>query len=74
MSILIVLHCPLCSSRQAELKKKNLPTLPTMQPLSDITGGYLSDYMQLLLEPQKALYYFFHICSSTQGQRPVNTL
>ena len=30
-------------------------------PLSDITGGNLSDYMQLPLEPQKALYCFFFI-------------
>ena len=39
----------------------------THQPLSDNTGGSLSDYMQLPLEPQKALYYFFffHNCSST---------
>ena len=38
------------------------PTLPTMQfshSLSDINGGKLSDYMQLPLEPQKALRYFF---------------
>ena len=27
------------------------------QPESDITGGNLSDYMQLPLEPQKALYF-----------------
>ena len=27
-------------------------------PLSDITGGILSDYVQLPLEPQKASYYF----------------
>ena len=27
--------------------------------LSDITGGTLSDYMQLSLEPQKAFDYFF---------------
>lgn len=33
-----------------------VPTLPTMQqPLSGITGGSLSDYMQLRLE--KALYF-----------------
>ena len=36
------------------------PTLPTM-PLSDITGGLLSHYMQPPLEGQKALYYFLHI-------------
>ena len=29
------------------------------QPLSDITGGNFSDYMQLPLEPQKAFYHFF---------------
>ena len=34
-------------------------------PISDITGGNLSDYMQLPLEPQKALYYFLHILSSS---------
>ena len=35
-------------------------TLPTMPcGPSDITGGNLSDYMQLPLEPQKALYSFF---------------
>ena len=28
-------------------------------PLSDITGGNLSEYMQLPMEPQKALYYFY---------------
>ena len=33
------------------------------QPLSDITGRHLSDYMQLLPEPQKALYYFICSCS-----------
>ena len=40
---------------------KNLvPTLLTVQPVwSDITGRILSDYMELSLEPQKALYYFF---------------
>ena len=27
----------------------------------DIIGGSLSDYLQLPLEPQKTLYYFFHI-------------
>ena len=30
-----------------------------IQPLSDITGGNLSDYMQRSLEPQKTLYHFF---------------
>ena len=29
------------------------------QPLSDITGWNLSDYMQLPLEPLKTLYYSF---------------
>ena len=37
------------------------PTLPTMQHMSDITGGSLSDYMQIPLETQKALYNFFNI-------------
>lgn len=33
-----------------------VPTLPTMQqPLSGITGGNLSEYMQL--RPEKALYF-----------------
>ncbi len=27
---------------------------------SDVTGGHLSDFTQLPLEPQKALYHFFH--------------
>lgn len=29
--------------------------------LNDITAGNLPDYMELPLEPQKALYYFSHI-------------
>ena len=36
-----------------------------IKPESDITGDNLTDYMQLPPEPQKALYYFFHICSIT---------
>ena len=32
---------------------------------NDFTGGDLSDYMQLPLEPQNASYYFVHICSRT---------
>ena len=43
-----------------------VPTLPIMHLRhSDITGGNLSDCMQLLLEPRKALYYSVHIRSST---------
>ena len=33
--------------------------------LSDIPGGSFSDYMQLPLEPQKALYCLFNVCSRT---------
>ena len=29
--------------------------------LNDITGGNLSDYMQIPLEPQQASHYFFHM-------------
>ena len=42
-------------------------------PLSDITGGNLSDYMQLPLEPQKALYCFFSYMQQC-SPRPVNAL
>ena len=35
------------------------------QQRNDTTGGYLLDYMQLPLEPQKALYCFFHKFSGT---------
>ena len=35
------------------------PPLPTMLLMSSITGGSLSDYMQVPLETQKALYNFF---------------
>ena len=35
--------------------------------LSDIPGGSLSDDMQLPLEPQRAPYCFFHICSRIPG-------
>ena len=41
------------------------------QLLCDITGGNLSNYLQLLLEPQKAIYPSFNICSS--NSRSVNT-
>ena len=30
-------------------------------PLSDIIGGNLPNYMQLPLDPQKALYYLLHM-------------
>ena len=30
-------------------------------PMIDITECWLSDYMQLPLEPQKAVYHFFHM-------------
>ena len=41
------------------LRFKNLvPTLPTI-PLSDMTGGNKSDYLQLALQPQKDLNDFF---------------
>ena len=43
-----------------------VPTLPTV-PLSDITVGDLSDNTQLPLQPQKVLYYFFHISSCSIG-------
>ena len=33
--------------------------------MSDITGGSLSDYTQLPVEPQKTFHDFFHICRST---------
>ena len=39
------------------------PALPDCS-LSDITGGNLSDYVQLPLEPQKALHYLLNICRS----------
>ena len=43
--------------------QNRMPTLPTMQLSQEVewhlTGGKLSDYMQLPLEPQKAHYYFF---------------
>ena len=29
------------------------------EPMSDMTGGNLSDYMHVLTEPQKALHCFF---------------
>ena len=32
--------------------------------LGDITVGNISDYIQPPLEPQKALYYCFHMCNS----------
>lgn len=35
-------------------------------PLSDIEGGSLPVYMQHPLEPQRALYYLFHICCTPQ--------
>ena len=43
-------------------------------PLNDITGGTLWDYMQLLLEPQKALRYFFFYFTHMQfySTKPVN--
>ena len=52
--------------------KNMAPTIPIMQlePLSDITGVY---YVQLPREPQKAFYYFVHICGS-DFQKPGNTL
>ena len=34
-------------------------------PSDFLTGGNLSDCIKLFLEPQKALYYFFHICGSS---------
>ena len=37
------------------------------ETLSDITGGNLSDYMQLPLEPQKALYCFTAFLSHVQS-------
>ena len=42
---------------QWTFSQNTMPTLPKMQ-LSDITGGSSSDYVQLPLEPQKALYFF----------------
>ena len=33
-------------------------TYSATQPLNDITGGDLSDYMQLSLEPQRGLHHF----------------
>ena len=35
-------------------------------PLSDIEVGNFPVYMQLPLEPQRALYYLFHICCTPQ--------
>ena len=32
-----------------------------LMPLSDITGGSLSDYMQIPRELQMVLHYYFHI-------------
>lgn len=40
---------------------KTIPTHNATQPLKDFTGGNISDYKQLHLEPQKALYYPFHV-------------
>ena len=34
-----------------------------MQPLTDITDDNISDYIQLPMEPQKSLYYFFSLFS-----------
>ena len=34
-------------------------------PLSHASGSSSSENMQLPLDPQKALYYFFYICCNT---------
>ena len=37
---------------------------------SDITGSKLSDYMQLLVEPQKTLYYCYYFILILLLQNP----
>lgn len=39
-------------------------TQNAIENLSDISGGNSSDYTELSPEPQKALYYHDHICST----------
>ena len=62
------------SQQDLFLKPSSYITHNVSGPMSDITGGSLSDDMLLLLEPEKALYFFFHIYSSTPCKRRVNTL
>ena len=53
-------HLFLNSSDSSSLSKHAAYiTQNATQPLSDVTGGNLSDYMLLPLEPQTDLYYFF---------------
>lgn len=60
-----VLNCPLMIKNQWTAFQNKMPTIPTMhQPLKDFSGGNSAHYMQLILEPKKTLYDFFHICTS----------
>ena len=74
------LHCSTRTTWQKVVRFEQCSSLTTLnvgksdrghwaaESLSDITGGSLSDSMQLPMKPQKSLYHFFHTCSSSQSQ------
>ena len=58
--------CHFYSTHSSSLSKHGVfITHNATELVSDFTGGDLSDYVQLPLEPQNASYNFVHICSRT---------
>ena len=61
------------NARPVDFSKHGAYTTHKFKPMSDTTGGILSDHVQLPLEPQKALHYFISH-RQEYSPRPVTTL